>query len=47
VNTPDQLTAGKLFIDYDFTPTPPLENLSFRQRITNRHFVDFNLLNAA
>ncbi len=47
VNTPDQLAAGKLFIDYDFTPTPPLENISFRQRITNRHFVDFNLLNAA
>ncbi len=28
------LKAGKLYIDYDYTPVPPLENLTLRQRIT-------------
>lgn len=28
------LAAGKLTIDYDYTPVPPLENLMFYQRIT-------------
>lgn len=28
------LAAGKLYIDYDYTPVPPLENLMFYQRIT-------------
>ncbi|MGE0082493.1 MAG: phage tail sheath subtilisin-like domain-containing protein, partial [Thiohalomonadaceae bacterium] len=28
------LAAGKLNIDYDYTPVPPLENLAFYQRIT-------------
>ncbi|HJW26439.1 MAG TPA: phage tail sheath protein [Rhodocyclaceae bacterium] len=40
-NTVESLTAGKLYIDYDFTPVPPLENLLFRQRITGRYLVDF------
>lgn len=35
------LSAGKLYIDYDYTPVPPLENLLFRQRITDRYLVDF------
>lgn len=35
------LKAGKLFIDYDYTPVPPLENLNLRQRITDRYLVDF------
>ena len=33
--------AGKLYIDYDYTPVPPLENLMLRQRITDRYLVDF------
>ncbi|MCC5811329.1 MAG: phage tail sheath protein [Ectothiorhodospiraceae bacterium] len=41
VNTPDTLKAGKLFIDYDYTPVPPLENLLLQQRITDRYLVDF------
>lgn len=40
-NTVPSLSAGKLYIDYDFTPVPPLENLLFRQRITGRYLVDF------
>ena len=30
-------------LDYDYTPVPPLEDLSFRQRITDRYFADFAL----
>jgi len=41
INTPDTLKAGKLYIDYDYTPVPPLENLMLRQRITDRYLVDF------
>ncbi|MEE9946539.1 MAG: phage tail sheath protein [Pseudomonas asiatica] len=40
-NTEATLTAGKLFIDYDYTPVPPLEDLNFRQRITDRYLADF------
>lgn len=35
------LASGKLVIDYDFTPVPPLENLLLRQRITDRYLADF------
>uniref|UniRef100_UPI00351DA624 phage tail sheath protein n=1 Tax=Modicisalibacter muralis TaxID=119000 RepID=UPI00351DA624 len=41
INTPEVLKAGKLYIDYDYTPVPPLENLMLRQRITDRYLVDF------
>lgn len=40
-NDKDTLKAGKLFIDYDYTPVPPLENLMLQQRITDRFLVDF------
>ncbi|WP_251962643.1 phage tail sheath protein [Pseudomonas sp. Marseille-Q5299] len=40
-NTEATLKAGKLFIDYDYTPVPPLEDLNFRQRITDRYLADF------
>lgn len=40
-NSKDTLKAGKLYIDYDYTPVPPLENLLFQQRITDRYLVDF------
>jgi phage tail sheath protein FI len=41
VNTKDTLKAGKLYIDYDYTPVPPLENLLLRQRTTDRYLMDF------
>ena len=37
----DTLKAGKLTIDYDFTPVPPAENITLNQRITSRYFADF------
>ncbi len=41
VNDKDTLKAGLLFIDYDYTPVPPQEDLTLRQRITDRHLADF------
>lgn len=41
VNDATTLKSGKLYIDYDYTPVPPLENLVFQQRITDRYLVDF------
>ncbi|MGG4659340.1 phage tail sheath protein [Pseudomonas vlassakiae] len=40
-NDKDTLEAGKLYLDYDYTPVPPLENLLFRQRITDRYLMTF------
>lgn len=39
-NDKETLKAGKLFIDYDYTPVPPLENLTLRQRITDKYLAD-------
>lgn len=41
INLAETLKSGKLTIDYDYTPIPPIEDLSFRQRITDRYFADF------
>ena len=41
VNESGTLKEGQLAIDYDYTPVPPLEDLTFRQRITDRYFSDF------
>ncbi|HFU0580721.1 TPA: GPO family capsid scaffolding protein, partial [Escherichia coli] len=30
----------KLYIDYDYTPVPPLENLTLRQRITDKYLAN-------
>lgn len=40
-NSPVTLKDGKLYIDYDYTPVPPLENLLFTQKITDRYLADF------
>ncbi|WP_250435773.1 phage tail sheath protein [Caballeronia sp. ATUFL_F2_KS9A] len=40
-NTTDVLKSGKAYIDYDYTPVPPLENLVLQQRITDRYLADF------
>ena len=40
-NQASQLQDGKLAIEYDYTPVPPLENLLLNQRITARYFADF------
>jgi len=41
INQKQSLKSGKLVIDYDYTPIPPIEDLTFRQRITDRYFADF------
>ncbi|KUY95478.1 phage tail protein [Burkholderia territorii] len=40
-NTKESLSSGQAYVDYDFTPVPPLENLILRQRITDRYLADF------
>jgi phage tail sheath protein FI len=41
INDKDNLKAGKLVLDYDYTPVPPLEDLTLRQRITDRYLIQF------
>lgn len=47
VNTTELLKSGKLTIDYDYTPLPPLEDLGFVQRITDRYYADWAVRVAA
>jgi len=46
-NQAADLQAGKLALDYDYTPVPPLEQLGLTQRITDTYLVDFAALAAA
>jgi len=41
INESATLKDGKLWLDYDYTPVPPLEDLTFQQRITDRYLLDF------
>jgi len=41
LNSSTTLYSGKLYLDYDYTPVPPLENLVFQQRITDQYLLDF------
>jgi phage tail sheath protein FI len=40
-NSAVDLAAGKLVIDYEFTPTAPMEHLTLNQRITDRFYGNF------
>jgi len=40
-NSVEDLKAGKISIDYDYTPVPPAETINFQQRITDRYLLDF------
>lgn len=40
-NTAENLAAGKLTIGYRYTPTPPLEDLTLEQEITDEFLADF------
>lgn len=44
INNPQDLSQGIMYIDYDYTPVPTLENLFLNQRITDRYLVDFSKL---
>lgn len=41
VNSKETLKSGRLILDYDYTPVPPLEDLTLRQRITDKYLADF------
>lgn len=41
LNSKETLKAGKLKVDYDYCPVPPLEDLGFQQRITDSYLADF------
>tara|TARA_Y100001001_G_scaffold160000_1_gene181865 strand:- start:4595 stop:5767 length:1173 start_codon:yes stop_codon:yes gene_type:complete len=40
-NSAATLKNGQLLIDYDYTPVPPLEDLTLQQRITDSYLADF------
>lgn len=40
LNPPAQLAAGKVTVDYDYTPCAPAEELAINQRITDRYYGD-------
>lgn len=40
-NSEEELFAGNLVLDYDYTPVPPIENLLLRQRITDQYMANF------
>jgi len=39
-NPSDNVKAGRLTLDYDYTPVPPLEDLTFQQRITDKYVLN-------
>jgi len=41
LNQESDLAAGKLVIDYDFTPAAPAENIVLNQRITDKYYAGF------
>jgi len=38
LNFPDQLQAGKVYFDFDFTPPAPAEHITFRSHLVNDYF---------
>jgi len=48
LNTPDQIAQGKVYFDFDFTPSYPAEHITFRSRLVNDYIEEvFNNLGAA
>lgn len=37
LNTPDQITAGKVYFDFDFTPVYPAEHITFRSHLVDSY----------
>jgi len=42
LNQEESLKNGQIAFDYDFTDTPPMEDIQFNQRKTDRYFADFS-----
>ncbi|MPV86907.1 phage tail sheath subtilisin-like domain-containing protein [Ostreibacterium oceani] len=43
-NEPSQLKGGKLVIHYDYTPVPPLEDLTLVQKITDKYLTEYAVI---
>jgi phage tail sheath protein FI len=43
VNPASALAAGKVVVDYDYTPCAPAESLTLNQRITDRYYAELSL----
>ncbi|MBH9536922.1 phage tail sheath subtilisin-like domain-containing protein [Novosphingopyxis sp. YJ-S2-01] len=41
LNSADALAAGRVVIDYDYTPCAPAENMTLNQRISDRFYASF------
>ena len=35
LNTPEAISSGQVYFDFDFTPTFPAEHITFRSRMVN------------
>jgi hypothetical protein len=40
LNTPDQIQAGKIFFDFDFTAPAPAEHITFRSHLVDDYFTE-------
>jgi len=40
LNTPTSLAAGKVYIDFDFTPPTPAEHITFRAHLVDDYFAE-------
>ncbi|MCG7878343.1 MAG: phage tail sheath subtilisin-like domain-containing protein [Candidatus Thiodiazotropha endolucinida] len=40
LNTPDQISQGKVYIDFDFTPPYPADHITFRSHLVNDYLVE-------
>lgn len=40
LNAPDQISQGRVYFDFDFTPPYPAENITFRSRLVDNYIVD-------
>ena len=40
LNTPENIAAGKVFWDFDFTPSYPAENMTFRSHLVNDYIAE-------
>ena len=40
LNTPDQISQGKVYFDFDFTPPFPAEHITFRSQMVNDYLTE-------
>ena len=43
LNTPDQISQGKIIFDFDFTPPYPAEHITFRSRLVGDYLEEINI----